>query len=360
MVIIRHTATLLFLIAVTLGCSTPEPANREGFVEITDAVGRKVMVPDSIKSIIALNSGSLRLLAYLNVIDRVVAVEANEHRRKVPYLYAFPQLRKLPQTGTGNLAEPELISAYQPDVIFITYTTAGEAAELQQKTGCPVVAIDYGDFNQNIDRFFATLAFLGEILDRQQRARELTGAITAFISNLNDRTQIHPSEKKVYVGGIAYRGAHGINSTEPMYAPFRFVNADNVAKGLGEVTSSPKAWLENAFIDKEQLIEWDPDMIFIDAAGLQMAEKDLNDLSLSGLLKAKQNNDIYIVLPHNWYTTNFENIICNAFFVGKILYPGSFTDIDIARQSREVYHAFLGTDVFDSVMNQYNAFRRYE
>jgi hypothetical protein len=34
-----------------------------------------------------------------------------------------------------------------------------------------------------------------------------------------------PRREKVYIGGVAHRGAHGITSTEPDYAPFRFVRA---------------------------------------------------------------------------------------------------------------------------------------
>lgn len=352
----------IFILLAALYCAScsSSGSTEENLREITDAAGRTVSIPDSIESIIALRSGSLRLLAYLNAIDRVIAVEANEHRRNVPYLYAYPQLRKLPRIGTGNLAEPELISAHQPDIILMTYTTAGEADELQQKTGCPVVVAEYGDFNQNTEQFLSTLEFIGKLLGKKDRAMKLISLINAYKIDLNNRTYAHPSGKKVYIGGIAYRGAHGINSTEPMYAPFRFVNATNVAAELGEVTSSPKAWLENAFIDKEQLIEWNPDMIFIDAAGLQLAGKDLENESFSELLTAKKDNDIYIVLPHNWYTTNFENIICNAYYIGKVLYPESFINIDIEEQSADIYKTFLGVNVYDSMMKQYNAYRRYD
>jgi iron complex transport system substrate-binding protein len=258
------------------------------------------------------------------------------------------------------MAEPELIAAYQPDMILMTYTTAGEADELQSKTSCPVIVVDYGDFNQNIDKFFGTLEFLGKLLNKEKRAEELTAEINAYIFDLNKRTYTSPATESVYVGGIAYRGSHGINSTEPMYAPFRFVNADNVAENLGEVTSSPKAWLENAFIDKEQLIEWNPDMIFIDAAGLQLVDKDLSDLNFSSLLKAVRNQQTYVVLPHNWYTTNYENIICNAYYIGKVMYPESFINIDIEKRCGNIYRKFLGVNVYDSMMSQYNAYGRYE
>ncbi len=173
--------------------------------EITDATGRTVLIPDSIESIIALKSGALRLLAYLDVTDRIVAVEANEHKRKVPYLYANPELKKLPIIGTGNMVEPELISAHQPDVIFMTYTIASEADELQNKTGCPVVVINYGDFNQNIEAFYHTLEFMGNLLGVRSRADSLTAEIKGLTGDLDKRTKELSTRESVYIGGIAYR-----------------------------------------------------------------------------------------------------------------------------------------------------------
>jgi len=58
------------------------------------------------------------------------------------------------------------------------------------------------------------------------------------------------------VGGIGYRGVHGIESTEIGFLPLEFVQANNVTnmlKGEGHI-----------FIDKEKLFEWDPDVLFID------------------------------------------------------------------------------------------------
>jgi iron complex transport system substrate-binding protein len=279
----------------------------------------------------------------------------------VPYLFANPELKTLPIVGTGNLSEPELLAAYHPDVIFCTYFTRGEANELQEKCNVPVVVLDYGDFNDRIASFYATLNFLGDLLDKKSRADSLISYIKNMHKDLSERAdqaKQHESQN-VYVGGIAYRGAHGINSTEPQYAPFRMLKANNVASGLGEVTSSPKTWLENAFIDIEQLIEWNPDLIFLDAAGKQIWLEDLEKEALQISLKAFKSNQFYTVLPHNWYTTNYENILCNAYFIGKTLYPEQFSDINIKGQSDEIYTAFLGKPVYDSMMLKFGAYQQF-
>ncbi len=350
----------IILLIALYGCKN-KPEEEKATYKIKDMAGRTVHIPVNINKIIALKSGALRLMVYMDCTDKIVAVEGNEKRRTVPYLFANPQFVELPVIGTGNIYEPELIAATQPDVIFMTYTTVSEANELEDKTGIPVILLNYGDFNDNIDTFFETITFLGNVLKKEKRANDMIRYIKSTIKDIEKRLPDNRNNEKVYVGGIAYRGSHGINSTEPDYAPFRFLKANNVASGLGEVTSSPKAWLENAFIDKEQLIVWNPDKIFLDVSGLLISSKDIEDnKALSTVLKAVKENELYIVLPHNWYTINYENVLCNTYYIGKVIYPEAFSDIDITDQCKSIYEMFLGKPVYDSMMNHFNAFRKYQ
>ncbi|MDZ7740428.1 MAG: iron ABC transporter substrate-binding protein [Bacteroidota bacterium] len=346
---------LISIALMLFSCGSRDDKKPEGRM-ITDASGIEVMVPGEINSIIALRPGALRLLAYLGATDKVIAVEENEKRRTVPYLFANPHLKELPIIGSGNIAEPELLASYDPDIILATYLTPGEAAELQSKTGVPVVVLDYADFNERRGDLFKTIEFLGKLIQREERADSLISYIKNTITDLKKRSG--KTNKTVYIGGIAYRGAHGITSTEPHYAPFSLLNLNHVAGGLGEVTSSPRAWIENAFIDIEQLIEWNPDYIFLDAAGRVMWEEDLQKDALQNSLEAFQRENLYTVLPHNWYTTNYENILCNAYYVGKIIYPEAFSDVEIKDKCNEIYRTFLGKPVYDSMAMKFNAYKK--
>ena len=58
---------------------------------------------------------------------------------------------------------------------------------------------------------------------------------------------------------------------------------------------------------------------------------------------------VYGVLPYNWYTQNFECILANAYFVGKILYPDRFADIEPKAKADEIYSFVIGKPVFDEM-----------
>ena len=161
----------------------------------------------------------------------------------------------------------------------------------------------------------------------------------------------------MYVGGIAYRGSHGITSTEPRYPSFRFVNAENVAGSLGAVMTSPRDVMLNAFIDKEQLIEWNPEYIFLDMGSLFSLENEMLSEPWLETLSAFRQGKVYSVFPYNWYTTNYSTILVNSYFIGNILYPDAFADIDPAEKADEIYGFMLGAPIYEMMVERYGGCR---
>ena len=91
---------------------------------VTDAYGRSIVVPDSIRSVIGLGSGALRLMCYMDLADKTGYIEGNEKRRKIPYIMANPDLRNLEVIGAGNNYDTELLAASNADLLVTTFKTA--------------------------------------------------------------------------------------------------------------------------------------------------------------------------------------------------------------------------------------------
>jgi iron complex transport system substrate-binding protein len=341
------------------GAKSVAPQIEEGSrITVVDGLGRELAVPLNPQAVICSGAGSLRLLSYLQAQDRVVAVDDMEGRRPRfdarPYALANPQFAQLPLFGEFRGDDnPELIVALdpQPQVIFKTFSSTGtDPLELQRKTGIPVVVLNYGDLSNHREDFYTALRTMALVMDRQQRAEDVIAFFEASIYDLDKRTADIPQEKKktCYIGGIAYRGPHGFQSTEPTYPPFMFVNANNVAYAPG----GSLAELEHADVAKEQIVAWDPDVLFVDVSTLQSdpqasAVYELrNDPAYTGL-KAVRAGEVYGVLPYNWYTGNYGSILADAYFVGKVLYPERFQDIEPASTADEIYSFLVGKAVFE-------------
>jgi len=321
---------------------------------ITDSAAREVTIYRPIERTIGIEAGALRLLVYLNATDTVIGVEENEKTwgTKNPYNIAHPELRELPSIGPFHGGNPELIAAQTPDVVFWTYTTTGKADDLQNKIDAPVIALGYGDLGKNRATFYHSLRLMGNILDKDARAREVIQYINDTINDLDSRTANIAENKtlKVYVGGIGYYGAHGLLSTEPAYPPFLFVHANNTASELG---------IEHAFISAETLIDWDPDVIFIDEGGYNLVMNDLEEDKYQDL-SAVKNGKLYAVLPYNFYTTNYGTLLANAYYIGKVLYPEKFEDVDVEQKADEIYEQFVGKAVYQDMNNIFGGFKKID
>lgn len=322
---------------------------------VTDAMGRTVTVPDSVERVICSGAGCLRLLSYLQGQHLVIAVDDIETRRNEfdarPYALANPQFKTLPVfgqfRGQDNL-ERILSLDSQPQVIFKIFSGMGyDPDELQAKTGIPVVVLDGGNLGAKRAQFQAALRLMGGIVGRNERAEAVIAYFEQTIAELAARTGDIPMEKRpaVYLGGVAYAGPHGFQSTEPTYPPFAFIGARNLAHaGAGKDMATSE-------IAKEQIVAWNPDYLFVDLSTLQMGDKagglyELRSDPAYATLSAAAEGKVFGVLPYNWYSQNFESILANAYYIGKVLYPERFQDVDPTSKADQIYSFVVGKPVF--------------
>ncbi len=335
-----------------------------GGITVTDSLGRAVAVPASPERIIGSGSGALRLIVYLQAQDRVVAADSAERRipglavltSARPYSIANPRFQDLPVFGEfRGMDSPELIAGLvpQPQVIFKVSPLSGpHPDQLTAKTGIPAVGLEYGNLTDKKDEFYATLRLMGKILGKAERAEEVIAFFEGHLAELAARTADIPEDRRpsCYIGGVASRGAHGFTSTEPGYPPFVYTGAGNVAADPGEHTSAVVQ------VSKEKLLEWDPDILFVDLS-TTTAGKQANSLHqlrqdpVFSALTAVREGRVWGVLPYNSYTINYGSVLANSYFAGKVLFPERFQDVDPAAKADEIFTFLVGKPVF-SVMNE--------
>lgn len=332
---------------------------------VTDVTGNVVEVPDTIDAVICSGPGCLRLLTYLQAESLVVAVDDIEGKRRTfdarPYAIANPQYKEKPLFGEFRGHDnPELILTLspQPQVIFKTYPSMGyNPQELQKKTGIPVVCLNDGNLLGQRDELYTSLRIMGTVLNRKERADAVIAFFESCLEDLEARTRDIPAAKRpsVYLGGVAFKGPHGFQSTEPAYPPFSFVHVRNLAAE----ELAPEQALQHATIAKEQILSWNPDILFLDLATLQLGEKvsglhELQSDPAYQVLDSVRRSDVYGVLPYNWYSKNFGSIVANGYFIGHLLYPERFADIDPKQKADEIYTFLVGKAVFDSMNSSFH------
>ncbi|MBF0377493.1 MAG: iron ABC transporter substrate-binding protein [Desulfamplus sp.] len=354
-------------------------------LNITDMIGRNLTVPHNPEKIICLGPGTLRLIVYLDAQDKLAGVENMEklNPRGRPYWLANLELSKLPSIGPGGPAsinkKPDLeaVLSVKPDLIFMTQTEVSLADQIQKQLNIPIVVLSYGAFATFDELIYDSLRLAGRILDREERAEAVINFIESARKelgqktvtdlqnkgikdiddkNTQDKKSMQEKEKPtVYVGGIGMRGSHGIESSEKSYLPLKWANAKNIVANIADSQLKDMASEgSHIFIDKEKLLSLNPDFIFIDGGGLKLIKEDIaKKPEFYNALKAFQNKKVYTLLPFNFYTTNVETALANAFSVAKILYPEQFKDIDPEKKCDEIYTFMVGKPVYEAMKKDF-------
>lgn len=372
----KNRKSILFLMIVVLavslvGCSnkeeivekTPE-ANIESEVaeievlEFTDMAGREIVLDGPRDRIVTLGS-SLRMYTYINGTDRLVGVESAQQNLKTgrPFILANPELQNIDSVGEGFPADvdPELIILADPDLIIAGNLDIKTIEELEKKTGVPVVMVTSGKLAVFDEDMYESMKIIGKIVDKEERAEEIVAYLEASKEELINLTKDIPEEEKpsVYIGGLSYKGNHGIESTRGNSEILNVIHAKNVADEL----DSPVP----INIDKEQLIKWDPEIIIIDENGLGLVKEDYDkNPSFYDSLSAFKNKRVYGQLPYISSNSNIETALADTYYVGSILYPEVFKNIDPIKKADEIYKFMLGTELYDIMADQFGGYIEIE
>lgn len=328
------------------GCGKDTKKEAAEMRQITDSMDRTVEVPKEVERIVCVGVSALRYTCYMEGEDLVVGVEDYETKESLDRLYNYvnyDQFKDLSIIGGNGEPYGESIIAADPQVIVMSASASADPEDLEAKTGIPVVVIAGSDTTLD-DSAFETIDILGTLYGKEQRAEELTCYLREVEEDLDARTsQIKETEKpSVYVGGISFKGVHGFEGTESGYGPFALIHANNLADTTGQ---------RGAFnIDTEQVLTWDPDIIFVDYNGLALIREDYQkNPSYYEHLTAVQEGRVYAQISFRSYASNLETALADAYYAGTVIYPEAFSDVDLEEKVREIFQELLGADPYEDL-----------
>lgn len=316
---------------------------------VTDTWGRKVEIPYTVESIICLGSGAPRMAAYLDVVDMMVGVEDHDKEaynilRDYNPVYR-DEIKELPAVGSGggsgaNNGYAEEIITVAPGVILAGFS-AEAADELYGQTGIPVVCVRYLSRNFVDESFYDAMRVFAEVVGAQERCESVLSFIDECKQDLNDRTKDIPDsdKKKVYTGAVTFSGRHGFGGTYAHFGPFMGVNALNVADEAAD---------QNYYeVDLEKVIEWDPDIIFLDPGNMDLVNDEYNtNPGFFDALRAVKEGQVYTMPSFNNCGTNITYALMDAYYAGIVLYPEQFADVTMPGIGGKILSFMLGKDTF--------------
>jgi len=195
------------------------------------------------------------------------------------------------------------------------------------------------------------------------RCEEILSYIEVCRKDLQERTRdVADTDKlKAYTGAVTFNGRHGFGFTYVNFPAFTAVNACNVADAFlqertGEAAEKArvegKAYIgsDGFEVDLEQILLWDPDIIFLDPGNMDLVSDEyINNPGFFDTLRAIEEEQVYAMPSTNSAGPNITYLLINAYYAGLTLYPERFGDIVLKEKAEEIMEVMLGKGFFEQM-----------
>ena len=317
---------------------------------VEDDLGRQVEIP-GVAQLQKIYYTTPIAQIYCNSLAPELCCGTNLHWSDAEKQYLPKELADLPFLGTwggGQELNPEEIKASGAQILFYIPpyapkpAMAEKADKLSKQLDIPVLVYDGCLGNEE-----ACFKHLGEVLGKEDRAKELGSYCTKVVSDVEAAVANIPESERVrlyYAEGAAGLETEPVDSSHA--AVFKIAGAVNVAdvEKKGGTGRSP--------VNLEQVIAWDPDVII--AWGASKGKEGICDFIREDPqwqgIKAVKDKNVYMMpyAPYSWCDRPPScNRIIGIQWVANLLYP-KYYDVDMVKETKTFYKMFYGCELSDA------------
>ena len=343
-------AAALLPIALLTGCSSDNSSEAPSAAATTaaatseateaPATGTRVVV-DQYGNDIEIPANVERIGATIGAFAHIVVVDGGEDKL----------VAAIPMVGEGLFHEvwpnanpdghdpsnvEELIAAGTQVVIGPNFTDE-VAAQLESAGIVPIKIDKFG----TPEEMQSVITLVGEILgdDAPEKAATFNKFYAGTIADVEKRVADVPEAERVKTLNLR-AGGDGYST----------VDGDDISsayvKAAGGVVVSADFDTSSGSVGAEQIIEWAPDVIFTMGQGAR--EQIINDPALA-TVPAVANGKVYTEPSgtYPWSVRSAEGVLMPV-FLGTILHPDKFADVDLAKVTKDYYATYYGYDLTDA------------
>ncbi len=336
----RLVCTLLFFVMTTAASSAHAR-------QITDMTGKKVTVPDKITKVYSTSPpGTYLLYAVDPALVAGLNFAPNEQEKKF-IRKEFQQLPVIGGTvGQGRNLNIETLLKMKPDVILLWASQDQgidrKYEETFNKLGLPTVRIRLDSLADYPDTFH----FLGELLDRRERAATLQGYAERSLREIAAVTARIPARERVSV--YYAEGPDGLATERESSLHAQLIN---LAGGRNVHRGEALDHFGMEQVAMEQVMLYNPRVIL--AQERSFFSKVRSDQRWQGIRAVKEKRVYQIPkIPFNWFDRppSFMRLL-GLKWLTNTLYPQRYP-LNLVRETREFYRLFLGIALSDDDMRE--------
>ncbi|WP_252250740.1 ABC transporter substrate-binding protein [Clostridium sp. ZBS13] len=331
----RVSSVILTFILITtffIGCGKSKEVTSkvDQAITVEDQLGRKVEIKGEVNKIISSYPITTSLLVALGLKDKVAGVEMKPKDREL-YRRVAPEFLDKPQVGSAKSISVEECAKIKPDLVIMP-TRTKEMIPKFEELNIPVIAVE----PESLDSFLDCVKLLGKSTNTEDRANEIVKYYEDNLEKVKKLNANNANKPKVYLSGSANILR---TCTSKMYQNYMIE-----ASGGNNVTSS----LEDGYwvdISAEQLLAYNPDIIYIVQYAKYSVEDVLNDERLKDL-NAVKNKKVFVIpsVIEPWdYPT--PSSILGILWMTNNINPDKYSTEEFEKTAKDFYKKFFNLEV---------------
>jgi iron complex transport system substrate-binding protein len=276
-------------------------------IVVKDKLGREVSLQLPVKRAVFFQA--YELLPILGVWDRVVGISRFALDNDVTLAGKPDIARTIPSVGGTNDINIEALMRLKPDLV-ISWTSRPENITFMQDKGLRVYSI----YPDSLGELYDVMRTLGSVFGREKKIRQTIANMEDIFKLIRRRVSSVAygyRQKTLWIGSRPNGVACGIGVNNDV---FNLIGSVNVAGGIQE---------RNADVSIEQIIAWNPDVIFIWGNAKYTAADILNNPQWR-FISAVRNGRVY--KAPTWSTWS-PRVAPVALWMAARTYPELFRDV---------------------------------
>ncbi len=250
-------------------------------IVLVDVIGREVILTEAATKVVGTHNPTLNAAVVLGGGEKYIAGFGNKEMSRGLYDAVMDDFDGLVQIGKGGNINFETVLATGADLAIIPERFKDQVEQFE-KVGMKVIVALPNE--ESFDTIRQSLTLLGKALGASDRASQILGYLDDRIENAKQISSSVTAKKRVlFLGG----------SSALSVAPAAMIQTQliEVAGGINAV-SGIEGTGDFIEVNIEQIINWNPDVIWYPAYASYTAEDLINDPSWSSI-KAVRDKEIY-------------------------------------------------------------------
>ncbi len=291
-------------------------------ISIRDNLDRQVTVQVPVNRAVIFQL--YEIIPALGIWDRVVGIGRHAYRNDL-IIASKPDVAKaIPSPGTGTDINIEALFALKPELV-ITWIYRPDSVRFLEDRGIKVLGVS----PENLSEFYEAVRLLGRVFKKEEKAEAcLTemDRLFSFVKQRVSRVQPGAGRKVLWLLG------------KPTTVACELAVSNDLITRMGGI--NPAARIQRASLDisMEQIVAWNPDVIFIWGYAGYTAESLFDNSQWRSVAAVKQRKVYKAPLWSIWSP----RIAPIVLWMAMKTYPERFTDVDGDKMLDEFYRKVFG------------------